>query len=85
MKAPCCVAVWPGQKRPLAFERVEVPVVSGFRSIAMSPTNWAQRPPGQSAPVEQALPLLEPRKHFCAPLDAAGAGQSLVKPTEFFE
>lgn len=61
LNAPCCVAVWPGQKSPLAFERVAVPVVSGFRLMAMLPMNWAQRPPGQSPPTLHTAPLFVPR------------------------
>jgi hypothetical protein len=41
--------------------RLDVPVVSGLRLIAMLPMNWAQTPPGQSPPVAQVLPLLVPR------------------------
>ncbi len=41
--------------------KLDVPVVSGLRLIAMFPMNCAQRPPGQSLPVEQVAPLLVPR------------------------
>jgi hypothetical protein len=85
LNAPCCVDVCPGQKMPVALDRDDVPVVSGLRLTAMFPMNCAQRPPGQSEPVEQVLPLLVPRKHFCTPVAAAGDGQSLETPTEFFD
>ena len=41
--------------------RLAVPVVSGFRLIAMSPMNTAQNPPGQSVEIAQFIPLFVPR------------------------
>jgi hypothetical protein len=65
--------------------RLDVPVVSGFRLIAMLPMNCAQVEPAQSEPVAHTLLLFGPRKQRCVPLTAAGAGQSLDKPFGFFD
>jgi hypothetical protein len=74
----------------LRFDKLAVPVVSGLKLIAMLPMNCAQKPEppptsGQSAPVEQVAPLFVPPKHRWTPAVAAGAGQSLDTPTEFFD
>jgi hypothetical protein len=60
-KAPRWMVVWPGQKRPLAFDNDDTPVVSGSRLIGMFPMNCAQSPPGQSAPVLHTALLFVPR------------------------
>ncbi len=55
-KAPFWLAVWPVQNVPAAFDKLAVPVVSGFRSIAMFPMNCAHWPAAQ-------VPVMEPVQH----------------------
>lgn len=51
----------PVHNAALSDVRLDVPVVSGFKLIAMFPMNCEHPPPGQSAAVEHVLPLLVPR------------------------
>jgi hypothetical protein len=61
LKAPFDDVVWPGQKSPVALERLATPVVSGFRLIGMSPMNWTQLLPAHWELDVQIWLLLGPR------------------------
>jgi hypothetical protein len=52
---------WPGQKRPFGSDFSLVPVVSGVSVTGMTPTCWAQVPPGHCEPVLHDAPLFVPR------------------------
>ena len=83
LNAPFWIDPCPGQNSPVGDVTDAVPVVSGFRLIAMFPMNCAHVPPGQSPLTEQVASLLLPRKHFCVIESADGTGQSSDAPTEF--
>ena len=51
----------PVHNATLSDVRLDVPVVSGFKLIAMFPMNCEHAPPGQSAFVVHVIPLLPPR------------------------